>query len=105
MISGALIAFVVLKYGVIDFREKLINTNISGLQTGKLFDWTMQYLIPIQVIVLLGWWMYRSIFEFAPETWFDPTDPYSIMTCLVQWGLVAGILIAFNKKIVALTRG
>jgi neurotransmitter:Na+ symporter, NSS family len=105
MISGALIAFVVLKYGLIDFREKLINTNLSGLQTGKWFDWAMQYLIPIQVIVLLGWWMYRSIFEFAPETWFDPTDPYSIMTCLVQWGLVAGILIAFNKKIVALTRG
>lgn len=105
MISGALIAFVAIRYGVNDFREKLVNVVSGGLQSNKLLDWSLQYLIPVQVVVLLGWWMYRAVFEFAPETWFDPTDPYSLMTCLVQWGIVAGVLVMFNKKLVTLNRG
>ena len=24
---------------------------------------------------------------FAPDTWHDPFEPYSVMTCFVQWGI------------------
>jgi NSS family neurotransmitter:Na+ symporter len=48
-------------------------------------------------VVLLGWWLYRSATTYAPETWFNPLEPYSIMTCLVQWGLVLVVLIALNR--------
>jgi neurotransmitter:Na+ symporter, NSS family len=101
MISGAMIAFVAIKYGVTEFRVKLVNVT-PGLGSGRWLDIILKYIIPIEVIVLLGWWIYRSAFEFAPDTWFNPLDPYSVATCFVQWGILAGVLIYFNKTLIKL---
>lgn len=100
MISGALIAFVAIKYGVTDFRINLINVHKEGAKSGKWYEIIIKYIIPIEVAVLLGWWIYRSVFEFAPETWFNPLDPFSLATVLLQWGILAGVLIYFNKALV-----
>jgi NSS family neurotransmitter:Na+ symporter len=103
MISGAFIAFVVIKSGVTDFRLNLINTGNHRIKSGKWFEVLIKYIIPIEVVVLLGWWIYRSAFEFAPETWFNPLEVYSVATCVVQWSIAAGTLIVFNKQISNLT--
>lgn len=103
MISGAFIAFVVIKSGVTDFRYNLINTGNHQIKSGKWFDVLIKYIIPVEVVVLLGWWIYRSAFEFAPETWFNPFDVYSVATCVLQWSVAAGTLIIFNKQIANLT--
>jgi neurotransmitter:Na+ symporter, NSS family len=102
MISGAFISFVVIKSGVTTFRVQQINITDGRIKLGSLYDVIIKYIIPIEVVVLLGWWIYRAAFEFAPETWFNPLDPFSVATCLVQWSIVAGVLIALNKKIAAL---
>lgn len=102
MISGAFISFVVIKSGATQFRVQHINISDTSVKLGSVYDFVIKYLIPIQVVVLLGWWIYRSAFEFAPETWFNPLDPFSVMTCLVQWGIVAMVLIALNKKIASM---
>ena len=100
LISGAFIAFVVIKSGTIEFRVQNINISDSRtIKTGVWFDVLIKYIIPAEAIILVGWWIYRSAFEFAPETWFNPLDPYSVATCLVQFGIVAGVLLIFNKKI------
>jgi NSS family neurotransmitter:Na+ symporter len=99
MISGAFIAVIAIRYGVGRFRVDLINADSEGLQAGVVIEKILKYGIPIQVIVLLGWWIWRSATQFAPDTWYDPFDPYSVMTCLVQWGILAGVLIASNKKL------
>lgn len=99
LISGAFISFVVIKSGATRFRVEYVNANSQGIKSGPWFDVIVKYLIPIQVVVLLGWWIYRSAFEFAPETWFNPLDPYSVATCFTQFGIVIVLLIAFNKKI------
>jgi neurotransmitter:Na+ symporter, NSS family len=104
MISGAFIAFVAIKYNVKTFRNDLVNTNKTGLQSGVWLEILIKYMVPIQVVVLLGWWIYRSAFEFAPETWFNPLDPFSVATCFVQWGIVLGALIVFNRQISELHR-
>lgn len=104
MISGAFIAFVVIRSGVTEFRTNNINISDGRIRTGVWYDVVVKYFIPIQVVVLLGWWIYRSAFEFAPETWFNPFDIYSVATCFFQWGVVAGLLIYFNNRIVALQR-
>lgn len=99
MISGAFIAYIAITFGVERFRTELINSDSEGLQSGPIIEKILKYGIPIQVVVLLGWWIWRSATQFAPETWYDPFDPYSVMTCFVQWGILAGVLIAMNKKL------
>ncbi len=99
LISGAFIAFVAIRYGVKRFRTELVNGESSGMQSGVWLEWILKAAIPVQVVVLLGWWIWRSATEFSPDTWYDPFDAYSVMTCLVQWGIVAGVLIASNRKL------
>ena len=33
-------------------------------------------------------------------TWFDPFAPFSIMTCLVQWGIVLVVFVLANRCMV-----
>lgn len=99
MISGALIAFSIIKYGAGRFTQEVLADGQAVTGFHNMWTFVIKYVIPVEVAVLLGWWIYRSIFEFAPDTWFNPFDLYSVATCLFQWGLVAGMLILFNKRI------
>lgn len=102
MISGAFIAYIVIKYNVTEFRLNLINTNTSGIISGRWYDILIKYIVPVEVVVLLGWWIYRSAFEFSPDSWYNPLDTYSVATCVAQWTILAGTLILINSKIVKL---
>jgi NSS family neurotransmitter:Na+ symporter len=50
-------------------------------------------------LALLAWWMFLSATVFAPDQWYNPFNPFSVMTCLAQFAIVLGIFILFNKKI------
>jgi NSS family neurotransmitter:Na+ symporter len=97
LLSGAFVAFAVIRYGVRRFRADAIAGAPGDLDPGRGWDGLVGVVVPIQAVVLLGWWLYRSATTYAPETWFNPLEPYSIMTCLVQWGLVLVVLIALNR--------
>jgi NSS family neurotransmitter:Na+ symporter len=99
MISGAFIAYAVIKYGLPAFRDQLVNTSGDDLYLGAWWDFLIGKLVPIQVIVLLTWWIWRSATEFSPDTWYNPFDPYSVATVFVQWGILIGMLILFNKQL------
>lgn len=100
MVSGAMIAYVAIRFGIGRFRTELVNADGDSIQAGRIYEWIMRYAIPAQAVVLLGWWIWRSATQFAPDTWYDPFDPYSVMTVLVQWGLVAGTLLVLNRRLV-----
>lgn len=100
MISGALIAFAVVRFGVAHFRREEINGTPMDWSVSKFWDVQIKFIIPLQAVVLLGWWLYLSATEYAPTTWFDPTDPYSVMTCVVQWGIAGIGLAALNGWLV-----
>jgi len=104
MISGAFIAFTVIKYGLPAFRNQLVNTNADDMRLGGWWDFAIGKLVPIQVVILLSWWIWRSATEFSPETWYNPLDPYSVATCFVQWGVLLGVLFVFNKKLAQRTK-
>jgi NSS family neurotransmitter:Na+ symporter len=63
----------------------------------------IKYAVPLQATVLLVWWLYLSASAYAPETWYNPIEPYSVMTCLVQWGGALALLAAMNRWIVRRT--
>ena len=103
MICGAFVAFAVIRYGPRRFRIENIDGLPNDWNAGRLWDMVITYVIPLLAIVLLVWWFYISATEYAPDTWFDPTDPFSIMTCLVQWGAALLALILLNRFLVQRT--
>lgn len=105
MISGAFIAFSINKYGVTAFRKDAIDGTIGDWNAGPVWDLLLKYVIPLQAVALLGWWFWLSATAYAPESWFNPLDPYSVMTLLVQWGIVIAVFILANKWMVRRTLG
>lgn len=103
MISGAFVAFAVIRYGAARFRTEVIDGLPNDWNAGRPWDGVISYLIPLLAIVLLVWWLYLSATEYAPATWFDPTDPFSVMTCLAQWGAVLFVFILLNRLLVQRT--
>jgi len=99
MISGAFVAAVVIKYGADDFGRDLVSGGEADWTVGPVWTSVIRYAVPFQAVVLLSWWLYLSASTYAPETWFDPTEPYSVMTCLLQWGGAAAVLVLLNDHL------
>lgn len=99
MASGGLISFAVIQFGADKFRDTLVNNSESRYKLGKWWVFIIKYIIPVQVITLLGWWIYLSATAFAPDTWYNPLSPFSVATVLVQWGIVVALFKFYNRKI------
>lgn len=101
MISGALIAIYAIKYGVEKLRHETNKERVNDWKIRKLWGAIIKYFISIAVAILLIWWMYLSATVFAPDDWYNPFNPFSVMSCLVQWGIVTAALLIFNRKLVS----
>ena len=97
MISGAFIAFAVIRHGASRFRMEAIDNQDHDWNAGRLWDSAIRFAIPSLAVVLLGWWLYHSASVYSPDRWFDPFDPFSVMTCLAQWGVVLAVFILLNR--------
>ncbi|WP_428234716.1 sodium-dependent transporter [Gracilimonas sp.] len=99
MVSGALISYAVIKHGTQKFREELINTEDRSTTLGSWWEIIIKYVVPIEVVTLLGWWMYLSATTYAPDTWYNPLSPFSVMTVVLQWGLALLLVWFFRKRL------
>lgn len=98
MISGAFIAIAIMKLGVKQMIEEL-GTIKNDWKLGKWWMYEMKFIIPVAAFILLFWWLFQSATVFAPEAWYNPLNPFSVMTCVVQWTVVLAIFIIFNRRI------
>ena len=101
MISGAFIAFAVVKYGEGKFLSNIVNIKNPEWRVGKWWGIVMKYQIPFQVSVLLIWWLFNST-KWYPETWWHPFNlntPETFGTCIAQWGIAIVTLLIFNKRL------
>jgi NSS family neurotransmitter:Na+ symporter len=101
MLSGGLVAFAVVRRGTERLRREEILLSGSDLKLGNWWGLVMKYFVPCAATVLLVWWLSLSATVYAPDDWYDPFNPSSVMTCLVQWGLIIGVLLALNRKLAA----
>ena len=97
IISGGFVAFAVIRQHAPTFRREIIGRDTSDWRIGSWWDRIITYLVPLEAAVLLGWWISLSATVYAPERWFDPLQPYSIMTCLLQWSVVLVIFLVLNR--------
>lgn len=96
MVSGAFIALHVIKYGTEKLKENNLGEN--DWYPGKPWDYLVKYFVPLAAVVLLVWWMYLSATEFAPGEWYNPFNPFSVMSCLLQFAIVFLIFGILNRK-------
>lgn len=99
MISGAFIAFSVMKFGVNKFAVELNEALTGDWTLGIVWKNLIRWVVPLQAVILLVWWMGLAATVYAPDDWMNPVNPYSVMTCVVQWGLVLLVLIALNRRL------
>jgi len=97
MISGAFVAFAVIRHGATRFRQECIDNQSDDWRAGPVWDKLISLVIPLLAAVLLGWWLYQAAAVYAPDRWFDPLDPFSLMTCLVQWSVPLMVFILLNR--------
>jgi NSS family neurotransmitter:Na+ symporter len=105
IISGAFIAFAVIRHGASRFRTESIDNQPRDWNAGRLWDTAIRFVIPALAVLLLGWWLYQAASVYSPDRWFDPFDPFSVMTCLAQWGIALAVLILFNRWLVRRSLG
>ncbi|HLT48347.1 MAG TPA: sodium-dependent transporter [Rubricoccaceae bacterium] len=98
MISGAFIAFLVWRYGTRRLHAEVATPADWRLPTA--WDALIKWIVPFQAIVLIVWWGWQATtpgFLGEGGRWYDPFNPYSLMTCLVQWGIALAALVALNR--------
>ncbi len=100
MIGGIFVAFTVMRQGARRFRLDAIDGIAGDWNVGRIWDIIVAFVVPILGAVLLIWWLWMSATDYAPDTWFDPTDRFSVMTCFVQWSLVIASLLLLNRWMV-----
>lgn len=95
MICGAFVAFSVIRYGVSAFRRDAVDVD-GDWKAGKGWEVLIKWVVPLEAVVLLVWWLWISATVYAPESWYDPFNPFSIMTVLVQWAIAMGLFYMLN---------
>ena len=99
MVSGAFISYAVIQHGEAKFRREIIHQKGEKYPLGTWWDIIIRYVVPVEVITLLVWWMYLSATEYAPDQWFNPLSTYSVATVLIQWGIALVLVRLFQKKL------
>jgi NSS family neurotransmitter:Na+ symporter len=98
MISGAFVAYTVIRNGISKMRTQELLSDSTDWNLGRWWEIIMKFFIPIAAFVLLLWWLAQS--ATGPQ-WFNPFGTFTIMTCLFQWTLIITILVLINRWIAA----
>ena len=103
MVSGLFFALAVTKFGAGRFREELIGSADNDIPVGRWFDFAVKVLIPVEVAVMLGWWLWQA--ATSGEAWWYPFGVFTLGTCIFQWGLALLVFWLANDRIAAWTLG
>ncbi len=98
ILSGAFISFSIIKYGVDKFRTEIINGFGCDVKIGKWYNFVIGILIPIQVVVLISWWLISSI--GWDEQWWNPFRAENFGTVIFQWAIILILFFVLNKTMV-----
>jgi NSS family neurotransmitter:Na+ symporter len=102
LVSGAFMSFAIIKFNPGRFRSELVNTPEHTYTLGKWWEVVIKYVVPIEVITLLVWWIYQSA---SVSQWYNPISTFSLATVLLQWGMAMGLFVLYNRKIADKTTG
>ncbi|MEL7060042.1 MAG: sodium-dependent transporter [Acidobacteriota bacterium] len=92
ILSGLFFALAARSFGVERLRREIVNGPGSDLRLGRWWSLVIAWLVPIEALALLLWWL-----RDRQPGWLDPTGVFSVGTVLVQWAMVVAILLVLNR--------
>jgi NSS family neurotransmitter:Na+ symporter len=98
VLSGAFIYYIVAKYGISKFREKVINSRYSDIKVGKWIEYMLRYIIPVEIVLLGGWYVVQSILADPFDEWWV-SGPIGLGLLAVQWAIALGVLWYISRKL------
>ncbi|MBN2212785.1 MAG: sodium-dependent transporter [Bacteroidales bacterium] len=104
IVSGIFIAVFASRCGINNLRNEFDSSGNDWIP-GRWWDFIIRFFIPLASILLILWWLFLSATVMAPDKWYHPFNPFSVMTCLFQWTIVLLILMILNKWMVRRTVG
>lgn len=99
ILSGAFISFSIIRYGVDKFRREIINGYGSDIKIGKWYNFVIGILVPVQVVILISWWLISSIGWDAE--WWNPFHAENFGTVIFQWTVILLVFVLINKYMVS----
>nr|PZN05889.1 MAG: sodium-dependent transporter [Bacillota bacterium] len=96
LVSGLLVSFAMMKYGLEKARKEEINA-VSDIKINRWWNISIA-LFPAMFAVICGWWVYQQ-FTWYPDTWWNPLEVYSPATMFLQWALALIVLLFCNNRI------
>lgn len=102
LVSGAFMSFAIIKFNPTKFRSTLVNVKERRYTLGSWWDFIIKYVVPIEVVSLLIWWIYQSA---SVEAWYNPISTFSLATVFVQWAIAMGLFYFYNGRIADKTVG
>ena len=97
MVSGIFFVFAVVRYNVERFRKEKV-LPFTSVKLNRTFNIIVKYVIPVEFVVMIGWWFYQSI-GWEGGMFYMIFRESSIGTTVFQWAVVLVVFILFNKKI------
>lgn len=105
MVSGAFMSFAIIRFGPDRFRADIVNNGEQKYTLGGWWEIIIKYVVPVEVISLLIWWIYLSITAYAPDSWYNPLSAFSVATIAVQWGIIMALFYFYNGTLADKTTG
>ncbi|MDZ7337844.1 MAG: sodium-dependent transporter [candidate division KSB1 bacterium] len=105
LLCGLFFAIAVHHFGVKRFREELLNVPGAATKVGRWWELTVRFIIPAEFVLLVGWWFYQAIVVFEPHSWWNPLRPFSLGTCVIQWGAGVTVLLLANRFLARCSKG
>ncbi|MEE8115900.1 MAG: sodium-dependent transporter [Gemmatimonadales bacterium] len=96
MLSGLFFAIAVITSGIRRFRAEQLNHADSNIHIGPWWDVIITTLVPLQAVILMGWWLFQSR-GWDPEGWLSPFGVENVGTVLAQWAVVLVLLLLANR--------
>jgi neurotransmitter:Na+ symporter, NSS family len=94
LIGGLFVAIAMMKWGVERARADLDVD--SDFKVGLWWTGLIR-IFPLVFVILFGWWIQQTVTVFAPDEWYNPFEPFSLMTMLVQWAALAIVMLVLNN--------
>lgn len=102
LISGLMFLYLVIRFGVRNYRETLYNNfSVHDWRLGLGWEYLIKILAPIEGVFLIVWWAVDTIANStASNPWYG-LSPESFMATVLQWGGWLLILFVVNRVILA----
>ncbi len=107
--SGLMFAYVVLRYGLDQFRQRYVNLACNQMAIGPWWNFVMRVLVPVQGVVLLAWFFWQNVPAAVSQAgqsltlqarlieWLRPDRIDNVGTLLVQWAVLLAVLWSANR--------